>query len=100
MAALVADALAHEAGAALAFVQLAVARAQVALDAAVVQPVPVLGGKCMYRTHCCVGEVAAIACNLSIDIAPSSGGSQVFGRGGEQPPSRKVTLRRVVTIAQ
>jgi hypothetical protein len=40
----VAHALAHEAQAALAFVQLAVARAQVALDAAIVQHVPPAGG--------------------------------------------------------
>ena len=38
------DHLAHEAGAALAFVQLAVARAEVALDAAVGQGVPPAAG--------------------------------------------------------
>jgi hypothetical protein len=31
-------------------------------------------------------------------IVPSGGDSRVFGRGGEQPPSRTATLRRQVTI--
>jgi hypothetical protein len=47
--------------------------------------------------------VAVIACHPSIDIGisyivPPDGGSQVFGRGGEQPPSRTAALRRQVTI--
>ena len=45
----VADALAHEARAALAFVQPAVARAQVALDAAVVEHVPPAAGIVAHR---------------------------------------------------
>jgi hypothetical protein len=47
--------------------------------------------------------VAVIACHLSLDrwisyIVPPGDGSQVFGRGGEQPPNRTAALRRQVTI--
>ena len=45
--------LAHEAGAALAFVQLAVARAQVALDAAIVEFVPPAAGIMGISGHAC-----------------------------------------------
>jgi hypothetical protein len=48
----VAFALAHEAGAALALVQAAIARAQVALDATIVQSVPPAAG----MIHCCNSE--------------------------------------------
>ena len=101
---LILQTFAHEAQALLPLLELAEPRTEVALDAAVIQPVPVLGGKSVTRTHCFVNEVAAVACSLSLDrwisyIVPPDGGSQVFGRGGEQPPSTTVPLRRQVTIA-
>src|SRR5512147_2665890 len=93
-------AFAHEAEALLPLLELAEPGTEVALDTAVIQPVPVFGRKWVYRTHCGANEVSAIAGNLSIDIAPSGDGSHVFGRGGEQLPSTTVALKRQVTIAQ
>jgi hypothetical protein len=73
---------------------------EVALNPAVIQPVPVLGGKSGWGIHRIVSEVSATTCNLSIDIASLGDGSQVFVRGGEQPPSMTVALRRLMTIVQ
>jgi hypothetical protein len=46
---------------------------------------------------------AVIPYHLSLDawisyIVPPGGGSQVFGRGGEQPPSMTAALRKQMTI--
>ena len=68
----VADALAHEAGAALAFVQAAVARAQVALDAAVVEQVPVAGR---------VGRGCGLASGAFIRALCGKSGSRPLGDG-------------------
>jgi hypothetical protein len=91
---------AHEAEALLPLLELTEAGAEVALNAAILQLMPVLGWKLVCQTHCGANEVSAIAGNLSIDIAALGDGSHVFGRGGEQPPSTTVALRRQVAIAQ
>ncbi len=56
----VADALAHEARAALALVQLAVARAQVALDAAVVEAVPPAAGEVIAHADACSDGIPSL----------------------------------------
>jgi hypothetical protein len=93
-------AFAHEAQALLPFLKGAKPRTEVALDPAVIQLVPVLGGKSGWEIHRVVSEVSATTCNLSIDIASLGDGSQAFGRGGEQPPSMTVALRRQMTNVQ
>jgi hypothetical protein len=91
---------AHEAEALLPLLELAIPRTKVALDTTVIQPVPVLGRRYVRRTHYGVSDEVSIACTRSIDIVPSGDASQVFGIGGEQPPSRAVAPRRQVTITR
>jgi hypothetical protein len=115
---LILPAFAHETEALLPLLEFAEPRTEVALDPAVIQLVPVLGGKSGWQIHrgflqAVLGLIiisirlkptaysvlkAGTSTGLSIDIVPSDGGSQVFGRGGEQPSSMAAMLRRQATI--
>jgi hypothetical protein len=66
---LILPAFAYEAEALLPLLEFAEPRTEVALDTAVIQPVPVLGGKSSWGIHGVVSEVSTTTCNLSIDIA-------------------------------
>jgi hypothetical protein len=66
---LILPAFAHETEALLPLLEFAKPWTEVALNPAVIQLVPVLGGKSGWGIHRVVSEVSATTCNLSIDIA-------------------------------
>ncbi len=107
----IAFALAHEAGAALALVQAAVARAQVALDAAIVQKVPPAAGMVAHRCSSLTVEFAlcpfshAIAGNVHLrapEILRKPGfplqRGQEFARVGKRIPYLRQERRAPVAI--